>query len=78
VATTLYVALTELRVYSVIADWLCPIGGVLPLNPAKPSTVALLAAAKIAPAADGAVDTCTPAGIVRGTPGLRSPGTVSN
>jgi hypothetical protein len=78
VATVLYVALTELKVRSFIADWPCPAGNCLPLDPAKPSTVALLAAGKIALAPDGAVDNTTPAGVVRGTPGLRSPGTVSN
>lgn len=69
-ATVLYTALTELTVSSFIATWFCPAGGVLPLNPAKPSTVALLAAGKIALAPDGATDTCTPANVLRGLPGV--------
>jgi hypothetical protein len=71
VATILYVALTDLKVYSVIDDWLCPAGSTVPLNPLKPSTIRLLAEGKIALAAAGATDTTTPANIVRGTPGLR-------
>jgi len=71
VATTLYVALTPLSVYSVISTWFCEVGGVLPLDPGKVSTVNLLAAGKIAPAPAGDVDNTTPADIVRGGPGLR-------
>jgi hypothetical protein len=77
-ATTLYTALTELTVRSPIATWFCPSGGILPLDPLKPSTIALLAAGLIEPAPDGATDTCTPANIVRGLPGIKAPGTVSN
>lgn len=69
-ATVLYTALVDLEVYSVIANWPCKAGHVLPLDPLKPSTVALLAAGKIALAPNGAVDTCTPAAVVRGMPGL--------
>lgn len=68
-ATVLYTALTELQVRSFIASWMCPPGGVLPLDPAKPSTVALLSAGKIELAGPGAVDTCTPANVLRGQPG---------
>jgi hypothetical protein len=78
VATVLYTALTELAVRSPIATWFCPVNGVLPLDPAKPSTAALLSAGKITPAPDDAVDDCTPANIVRGLPGIKAPGTVSN
>ena len=77
-ATVLYVALTDLKVYSVIEDWLCPAGSTVPLNPLKPSTIRLLAEGKIALAPAGATDDTTPAGIVRGQPGVRAPGTVSN
>lgn len=70
-ATVLYTALTELTVSSFIATWFCPSGGTLPLDPLKPSTIALLAAGKIEVAPDDATDTCTPANIVRGGPGLR-------
>jgi hypothetical protein len=71
VATVLYTALAPLTVYSVIATWFAEAGDVLPLDPAKASTAALLAAGKITLAAPGAVDTTTPAAVVRGTPGLR-------
>jgi hypothetical protein len=77
VATVLYTALTELTVRSPIATWFCPSGGVLPLDPSKPSTVALLGAGLIEPAPDGATDTCTPANVLRGMPGLAHVG-VSN
>jgi hypothetical protein len=69
-ATTLYTALTELTVRSFIATWQCPAGGVLPLDPAKPSTATLLATGKITLAPDGATDTCTPANVLRGLPGI--------
>jgi hypothetical protein len=71
VATVLYVALVPLRVYSVIDDWFADTGDVLPLNPAKASTIRLLAEGKVALAPSGSTDTTTPANIVRGTPGLR-------
>jgi hypothetical protein len=71
VATVLYTALVPLRVYSVIDDWFADIGDVLPLNPAKASTIRLLAEGKIMLAPDGATDTTTPANVLRGTPGLR-------
>ncbi len=77
-ATLLYTALVPLRVYSVIDDWFADTGDVLPLNPAKPSTIRLLTEGKIVLADPGSVDTTTPANIVRGTPGLKAPGTVSN
>jgi hypothetical protein len=77
-ATLLYTALVPLRVYSVIDDWYAQVNDVLPLDPSKATTIALLAEGKIALAPSGATDTTTPAGIVRGTPGLKAPGTVSN
>jgi len=70
VATVLYTALAPLTVYSVISTWFCEIGGVLPLDPSKATTVALLAAGKIALAPSNAVDNTTPAAIVRGQPGI--------
>ena len=76
-ATTLYTALAPLTVYSVIATWFCEVGGTLPLDSAKPSTVALLAAGKITPAPPGSADTATPANVLRGQPGLAHVG-VSN
>lgn len=77
-ATVLYTALVPLTVYSVISTWFAEAGDVLPLDPGKQSTVSLLAAGKIEPAGPGATDTCTPANIVRGVPGIKAPGTVSN
>jgi hypothetical protein len=71
-ATVLYTALVPLKVYSVIDDWFADTGDVLPLDPAKASTIRLLAAGKIELAPDGAVDTTTPANVLRGTPGLRT------
>jgi hypothetical protein len=71
-ATVLYAALTELTVRSPIATWFCPSGGVLPLDPAKPSTIALLAAGLIELAPDDATDTCTPANVLRGLPGIKT------
>ena len=70
-ATVLYTALTELTVSSFVATWHCPVNGILPLDPSKPSTQALLTAGDITVAPPGSVDTCTPPEIVRGTPGLR-------
>lgn len=69
-STVLYTALVDLRVYSVIDDWPCPAGSVLPLDPSKPSTQALLAAGKIEPAPDGSTDTATPAHVLRGQAGI--------
>lgn len=77
-ATVLYVALTDLTVYSVIATWFAEAGDVLPLDPLKPSTVRLLADGKIELAPPNSADDTTPAAIVRGQPGIRAPGTVSN
>lgn len=70
-ATVLYTALAPLTVYSVISTWFAETGQVLPLDPSKASTAALLAAGKIEPAPDGAVDDCTPANIQRGLPGIK-------
>lgn len=70
-ATVLYTALTDLTVSSVIASWPCPAGNVLPLDPSKPSTIALLAAGKIEPADPGAVDNATPPDVLRGQPGVK-------
>lgn len=77
-ATVLYTALAPLTVSSFIATWQCPSGSNLPLDPTRQSTINLLAAGLIEPAPDGAVDDCTPANIVRGLPGIKAPGTVSN
>jgi hypothetical protein len=71
VAVTLFTALADLTVSSAVDSWPCPAGAVLPLDPARPSTIALLAQGKIEPAPDGAVDTATPAGVLRGVPGLK-------
>ena len=71
-ATVLYTALVPLKVYSVIDDWFAEPGDVLPLNPAKPSTIRLLAEGKIVLADPGSADTTTPANVLRGTPGLRT------
>lgn len=70
-ATVLYTALAPLTVYSVISTWFAEAGQVLPLDPSKASTAALLNAGKIAPAPDGATDTCTPANVQRGVPGIK-------
>lgn len=77
-STLLYVALADLTVSSVIATWKAPAGSVLPLDPSKASTIALLAAGQIEPAASDAVDDTTPANVLRGQPGIKAPGTVSN
>lgn len=76
-ATVLYTALAPLTVYSVISTWFAETGQVLPLDPSKASTAALLAAGKIELAGPGAVDTCTPANVLRGQPGMAHVG-VSN
>jgi hypothetical protein len=70
-ATQLYTALIDLKVYSVVADWPCPAGNVLPLDPCMQSTQQLLAAGSIELAPDGAVDNTTPQHVLRGQPGIK-------
>jgi hypothetical protein len=74
VAVVLYTALTDLEMISPIASWPCRAGEVFPVETTDRGALAaaavLLAAGKIALAAPGAVDTCTPTRIVRGMPGL--------
>ena len=74
-AVVLYTALTDLEMVSCIASWPCTAGEVFPVETTNRGALAaaavLLAAGKIALAAPGAVDTCTPANVLRGTPGLR-------
>jgi hypothetical protein len=77
-ATVLYVAQADLEVWSAVASWKAPSGSVLPLDPASPFTALLLAAGRIVLAPGNAVDTATPANIVRGQPGIKAPGSVSN
>jgi hypothetical protein len=74
----LYTALVPLKVYSLTASWPCPIGGTLPLLPTSYSTQLLLGNGSIVLAAPGAVDTVTPPNCLRGQPGLKAPGSVSN
>ena len=69
-ATQLYTALVDLEMNSVISSWPFPSGRTAALDPAKASTIRLLAAGQIQPAAGGAVDDVTPANIERGMPGL--------
>lgn len=69
-ATILYTALADLTVSSVIATWKAPAGSVLPLDPSKASTIALLAAGKIEPADPDAMDNTTPPNVLRGQPGI--------
>lgn len=69
--TVLYTALAPLTVSSVIATWFCDTNQVLPLDPSKATTQALLAAGKITVAPPGAVDTTTPAHVQRGLPGIK-------
>ena len=71
-ATTLYTAMVDLEVFSVIATWHCKSGSTLPLDPGKATTQRLLAAGKIKPAPPGSTDDTTPAHVVRGTPGLHT------
>lgn len=71
-ATVLYTAMVRLRVYSVIDDWFADVGDVLPLDPAKASTIRLLAEGKIVLAPPNSVDTTTPANVLRGVPGLKT------
>ena len=70
-ATVLYTALAPLTVYSVIATWYAAVGDNLPLDPARQSTINLLANGLIAPAPPGSADTTTPAHVQRGVPGIK-------
>jgi hypothetical protein len=74
VAIVLYTALIGLEMNSCIASWPCPAGEVFPVETtntgAANAAAVLLAAGKIALAPPGSVDTCTPAHVLRGTPGL--------
>jgi hypothetical protein len=70
VATQLYTALTDLEMNSVIASWPFPAGRTAALDPARASTIRLLAAGSIELAAEGSTDNVTPANIERGMPGL--------
>jgi hypothetical protein len=72
VATVLYTALANLTVSSAVATWFAHPQDVLPLDPLKPSTIALLAAGLIELAPDGASDTVTPANVVRGQAGIKT------
>jgi hypothetical protein len=82
VAVVLYTTLVDLEMISPVASWPCAAGDVFPVETTNRGSVAaaavLLAAGKIALAPGGAVDTCTPANVLRGQPGLKAPGTVSN
>lgn len=69
-ATLLYTALADLQISSAIASWPFKTGHTAPLDPNRPSTMALLAAGQIELAADNAVDNTTPAHCLRGQPGL--------
>ena len=69
-ATQLYTALVDLEMNSVIASWPFPAGRTAALDPARASTIRLLAAGQIQLAVSGAVDNVTPANIERGMPGL--------
>ena len=69
-ATQLYTALVDLEMNSVIASWPFPRGSTAALDPAKASTIRLLAAGSIELAAEGSTDNVTPANVERGTPGL--------
>lgn len=77
-APVLYTALTDLRIDSAYASWPAPAGSTFPLDPAAYTTLRLLASGSIEVAAPNAVDDTTPANIVRGIPGLKAPGSVSN
>jgi hypothetical protein len=70
VALALYTALVDLEMNSVIASWPFPAGSTTALDPARASTIRMLAAGQIELAASGAVDNVTPANIERGMPGL--------
>jgi hypothetical protein len=70
-ALALYTALVDLEMNSVIASWPFPRGSTTALDPAKASTIRLLAAGQIQLAASEAVDNVMPANIERGTPGLK-------
>lgn len=66
----LYTALTDLEVRSLVASWPCRAGQVLPLDPDAYSTKLLIGNGSIEPAAEGAVDTCTPPRMAFGIPGI--------
>lgn len=70
-ATVLYTAMSPLTVYSVISTWFAQTGDVLPLDPGKATTQALLANGMIALAPAGSTDTTTPANVQRGVPGIK-------
>jgi hypothetical protein len=74
VAVVLYTALVDLEMISCIASWPCDAGDTFPVETTNRGSVAaaavLLAAGKIALAGSGAVDTCTPANVLRGMPGM--------
>lgn len=70
-ATVLYTAQVPLKVSSAVATWFCEADQNLPLDPAKASTIALLAAGDIVPAPENAADTCTPPHVLRGQPGIK-------
>jgi hypothetical protein len=72
VATQLYTAVVDLKIRSFVADWPCPAGRVVPLDPSKASTQALLAAGKITLAPPGSTDTSTPPHTLRGQPGIKT------
>jgi hypothetical protein len=73
-ALILYKALTDLRSTSAIASWPIPKNGIFPVESsnyfAAHAAAVLLAAGHIELAMPGAVDTTTPARIVRGQPGI--------
>jgi hypothetical protein len=71
-ALALYTALVDLEMNSVIASWPFPAGSTAALDPARASTIRLLAAGQIEAAIEGATDNVTPANIERGTPGLKT------
>ena len=68
--TQLYTALVDLEMNSVIASWPFLAGRTAALDPARASTIRLLAAGSIVLAPNGAVDNVTPPNVERGTPGL--------
>jgi hypothetical protein len=72
-APVLYTAIADgLYLRNMGASWPWPAGSNAPLNPSNPFTQRVLAAGKIALAADDAVDNTTPAEVLRGIPGLRT------
>jgi hypothetical protein len=66
----LYTALTDLRVDNGYATWIAPAGSVLPLLPAAYPTLLLIENGSIEPAPPNAVDTATPARMLKGQPGV--------